>query len=218
MITAHCLTHAFLLSARTTSQDYIILSCTRSNEHQGIGFLSDPRRLNVALTRAKYGLVVLGNPKVLSKQPLWNALLTHFRDKDLLVEGPLANLKHCNIIFHKAKRYADWRRQTGYGSFNYGNDDRGPRGGGGYHRDRDYCDPYYDDNGPMHYANPYDIPQYDHMGPPPPYDYDAYAYGPPPPYGGYDDYGPPPPGDPQNVYRSYQDNQYRRPEYAADQP
>lgn len=48
-------------------KDYIILSCVRSNEHQGIGFLNDPRRMNVALTRAKYGVVILGNPKVLSK-------------------------------------------------------------------------------------------------------------------------------------------------------
>ena len=48
-------------------KDYIILSCVRSNEHQGIGFLNDPRRLNVALTRPKYGVVILGNPKVLSK-------------------------------------------------------------------------------------------------------------------------------------------------------
>ncbi|KAF1815664.1 P-loop containing nucleoside triphosphate hydrolase protein [Eremomyces bilateralis CBS 781.70] len=70
-------------------KDFVVLSCVRSNDHQGIGFLSDPRRLNVALTRAKYGLVILGNPKVLSKHPLWHFLLLHFKERNCLVEGPL---------------------------------------------------------------------------------------------------------------------------------
>jgi hypothetical protein len=86
-------------------KDIIILSCVRSNEHQGIGFLNDPRRLNVALTRAKYGLVVLGNPKVLSKQPLWNSLLTYFKKNGCLVEGPLNNLKESKVQFQKPRKY-----------------------------------------------------------------------------------------------------------------
>ncbi|KAK3256589.1 Regulator of nonsense transcripts 1-like protein, partial [Cymbomonas tetramitiformis] len=85
-------------------KDFIILSCVRANEHQGIGFLSDPRRLNVALTRAKYGVVILGNPKVLSKQALWNTLLVHFKENDCLVEGPLNNLKQSMVQFQKPKR------------------------------------------------------------------------------------------------------------------
>lgn len=78
-------------------KDYIIFSCVRANDKNIIGFLRDPRRLNVALTRARYGLVILGSPKSLCSNPLWNHLLVHFREKGCLVEGPLENLQLCTI-------------------------------------------------------------------------------------------------------------------------
>ncbi|KAI9209642.1 ATP dependent helicase [Polychytrium aggregatum] len=85
-------------------KDYIVLCCVRSNEHQGIGFLSDPRRLNVALTRAKYGIVLLCNPKVLAKHPLWYELLMTYKARNCLVEGPLNNLKVSAIQFTKPRK------------------------------------------------------------------------------------------------------------------
>ncbi|XP_064619137.1 regulator of nonsense transcripts 1-like isoform X2 [Lineus longissimus] len=85
-------------------KDFIVLSCVRANEHQGIGFLNDPRRLNVALTRARFGIVVVGNPKVLSKQSLWNHLLNHYKENKVLVEGPLNNLKESMIQFSKPRK------------------------------------------------------------------------------------------------------------------
>ncbi|CAG0921359.1 unnamed protein product, partial [Notodromas monacha] len=85
-------------------KDIIIMTCVRSNEHQGIGFLNDPRRLNVAITRAKYGIIVIGNPKVLCKQVLWLHLLTFYKENRVLVEGPLTNLKECTMSFPKPKQ------------------------------------------------------------------------------------------------------------------
>lgn len=77
-------------------KDYIILSCVRSNEHQGIGFLNDPRRLNVALTRAKYGVVILGNPKVLSK--VRSVCVNSGRRHAVLIAGP-TNSTRCGTIY-----------------------------------------------------------------------------------------------------------------------
>mmetsp|Transcript_10452 Transcript_10452/g.22457 ORF Transcript_10452/g.22457 Transcript_10452/m.22457 type:complete len:1073 (+) Transcript_10452:83-3301(+) len=85
-------------------KEIILVSCVRSSESQGIGFLSDPRRLNVALTRARLGLVLLGNPRVLSKNPLWAALLLHFKEHETLVEGPLNNLQQSFMTFARPRR------------------------------------------------------------------------------------------------------------------
>nr|CDS17643.1 regulator of nonsense transcripts 1 [Echinococcus granulosus] len=97
-------------------KDYVILSCVRANEHQGIGFLNDPRRLNVALTRAKFGMIVVGNPKALCKQPLWNHLLHFYKDQHLLVEGPLNNLTEYVLNFPKPK--VPYSYKPGTHSFN----------------------------------------------------------------------------------------------------
>ena len=41
--------------------DLSVVSLTRSNTHRSMGFLNDPRRLNVAVSRGRFGLVVVGD-------------------------------------------------------------------------------------------------------------------------------------------------------------
>ena len=84
-------------------KNFIILSCVRANDQQSIGFLSDSRRLNVALTRARFGLAILGNPRALCRNPLWNHLLIHFREKGCLVDGSLDNLQLSMVQLHSTK-------------------------------------------------------------------------------------------------------------------
>lgn len=68
-------------------KDYIIYSCVRSNNMNTIGFSSDMRRLNVVLTRGKYGLFMIGNPLCLSVDRNWKSFIDFNLEHNLLVEG-----------------------------------------------------------------------------------------------------------------------------------
>ncbi|KAF2986644.1 hypothetical protein EK904_004807, partial [Melospiza melodia maxima] len=51
-----------------------------------------------------YGVIIVGNPKALSKQPLWNHLLNYYKEQKVLVEGPLNNLRESLMQFSKPRK------------------------------------------------------------------------------------------------------------------
>ncbi len=64
-------------------KEVVIFSCVRSNSDGNVGFLSDRRRLNVALTRARRGLIVIGDPETLRHDENWRAWIDHIRSRKL---------------------------------------------------------------------------------------------------------------------------------------
>ncbi|WP_439882894.1 AAA domain-containing protein [Pontibacter sp. MBLB2868] len=58
-------------------RDIIYISMTRSNEQGEIGFLADIRRMNVAMTRAKKKLVIVGDSATLSQHPFYASFLSY---------------------------------------------------------------------------------------------------------------------------------------------
>ena len=56
-------------------KELVVFSAVRSNRLSELGFLRDSRRLNVAVTRAKQGLIVVGDATTLKSCRYWKALL-----------------------------------------------------------------------------------------------------------------------------------------------
>jgi superfamily I DNA and/or RNA helicase len=58
-------------------RDVVYISMTRSNSEQVIGFLTDVRRMNVAMTRARKKLVVIGDSATLSQLPFYADFISY---------------------------------------------------------------------------------------------------------------------------------------------
>jgi ATP-dependent RNA/DNA helicase IGHMBP2 len=63
-------------------KDIIYISLVRSNDAQTIGFLSDIRRMNVAMTRARKKLVIVGDSSTLSAHPFYENLVSYAQEID----------------------------------------------------------------------------------------------------------------------------------------
>ncbi|KAF4083581.1 hypothetical protein AMELA_G00143290 [Ameiurus melas] len=52
-----------------------------------LGFVTDPNQVNVAITRAQDGLCILGNRHLLKCSKLWNRLLSHYQEKNCVLDS-----------------------------------------------------------------------------------------------------------------------------------
>jgi predicted DNA helicase len=59
-------------------KEAVVITLVRSNTTGEIGFLSDTRRMNVALTRARRKLIVLGDSSTLSNHPFYASMIQYF--------------------------------------------------------------------------------------------------------------------------------------------
>ena len=68
----------------------VIFSCVRAAGSKGIGFLSDVRRMNVALTRAKHFLFVIARCSSIIVNPYWRDLVDHARETEAVIQVPFS--------------------------------------------------------------------------------------------------------------------------------
>ena len=84
-----------ILHYRPREKDIMIFSCVRAPEeassqlagrNAGVGFMDDWRRLNVAITRAKYAMWIVGHSGVLKQSREWRELINDSRQRDSFID------------------------------------------------------------------------------------------------------------------------------------
>ncbi len=65
-------------------RDVIFISLVRANEDGQIGFLNDLRRMNVAITRARMKLVILGDAATLTRHPFYKRLMSFIKKQFII--------------------------------------------------------------------------------------------------------------------------------------
>ncbi|XP_023217489.1 putative helicase mov-10-B.1 isoform X2 [Centruroides sculpturatus] len=97
----------------------IIISTVRSNSDLAknhkfkLGFLKEPKRFNVAVTRAKALLIIVGNPFNLSKDKNWNRLLEYCCDNQSYCGAPYDNNNNSNEIDNLIEKMSHLRIDEG---------------------------------------------------------------------------------------------------------
>ena len=61
-------------------RDIILISLVRANDDGQIGFLRDLRRMNVAITRARMKLIILGDASTMTQHPFYRKLYNYIED------------------------------------------------------------------------------------------------------------------------------------------
>jgi len=100
-----------VVAAQGGERDYIVWSTVRSLpksklekrpstgwSRRNLGFITDEHQVNVALTRAKKGLIIIGNKNLLECHPLWENLLHHYKEKKAIIDGRHLSTSHEYIV------------------------------------------------------------------------------------------------------------------------
>ena len=92
-------------------KSFVLFSAVRAHSVErvgggsGIGFVADSNRLNVALTRAKQCLAVLGSARTLSKEPIWRSLIDDATQRQCVIDVQEGDMATFDDKLHSEK----WR-------------------------------------------------------------------------------------------------------------